>query len=216
MASGAQRTKDLLGIMTAQPVIPVIRIARVADAVPLARALAAGGLPAVEITLRTPAALDAIRAVAAEVPEAIVGAGTILDARQFDVAAEAGARFIVSPGFTPQLAAAAADSPVPLLPGAITPGEIMAAAEAGHSILKFFPAGQAGGAAFLKALTSPFAGIRFCPTGGIGPDNAADYLALENVVCVGGSWVAPDALVAAGRWGEITDLARRASELKRG
>lgn len=215
MASGAQRIEDLLGIMTAQPVIPVLKIANVADAVPLARALAAGGLPAIEITLRTPAALDAIRAVAAEVPEAVVGAGTILDARQFDAAVAAGSRFIVSPGFTPQLAAAAAHSRVPLLPGAITPGEIMAAAEAGYSILKFFPAEQAGGAAFLKALASPFAGIRFCPTGGIGPANAADYLALDNVVCVGGSWVAPDALVAAGKWGEITDLARGAAALKR-
>jgi 2-dehydro-3-deoxyphosphogluconate aldolase/(4S)-4-hydroxy-2-oxoglutarate aldolase len=215
MASGAQKTEDLLGIMSAQPVIPVLKIANVADAVPLARALAAGGLPAIEITLRTPAALDAIRAVAAEVPEAVVGAGTILDARQFDAAAAAGSRFIVSPGFTPQLAATAADSRVPLLPGAITPGELMAAAEAGYSILKFFPAGQAGGVAFLKALASPFAGVRFCATGGIGPANAAEYLALDNVVCVGGSWVAPDALVAAGKWGEITDLARRAAALKR-
>ena len=214
MTSSAQKTKELLGIMTAQPVIPVLKIAKASDAVPLARALAAGGLPAVEITLRTPAALDAIRAVAAEVPEAIVGAGTILDARQFDAAADAGARFVVSPGFTPQLAAAA-EGRAPLLPGAITPGEIMAAAEAGYSVLKFFPAGQAGGAAFLEALASPFAGIRFCPTGGIGPDNAGRYLALGNVVCVGGSWVAPDALVAAGRWSEITGLARRAAALKR-
>ena len=216
MPPGAQKTGPLLDIMEAQPVIPVLRIARVEDAAPLARALARGGLPAIEITLRTPAALDAIRAVAAEVPEAIVGAGTILDARQFEEATAAGTRFVVSPGFTPGLAGAAAASGTPLLPGAITPGEIMAAREAGYSLMKFFPAEQAGGIAFLKALASPFAGIRFCPTGGIGAANAADYLALENVVCVGGSWVAPDALVAAGKWDEIAALAQEAASLKRG
>lgn len=214
MPSAGQKIEPLLAIAAAQPVIPVLKIARAGDAVPLARALAKGGLPAIEITLRTPAALDAIRAVAREVPEAVVGAGTILDARRFGEAAAAGARFIVSPGFTPQLAAAAADSEVPLLPGAITPGEIMAAAEAGYSFLKFFPAEQAGGAAFLKALASPFAGIRFCPTGGIGAANAGDYLSLENVVCVGGSWIAPDALVAQGRWDEIAALARDAAALR--
>ena len=214
MAAGAQKTEPLLAIMAGQPVMPVVKIARVEDAVPLARALAAGGLPAIEITLRTPAALDAIRAVAAHVPEAVVGAGTILDAGQFAAAQAAGARFIVSPGFTPALARAAAAGETPLLPGAITPGEIMAAAEAGYSLLKFFPAGQAGGPAFLKALASPFAGVRFCPTGGIDADNAAAYLALGNVACVGGSWVAPDALVAAGRWDEITRLSRQAAALK--
>lgn len=216
MQPGRQKVEPLLAIMTAQPVIPVLKIERAKDAAPLARALARGGLPAVEITLRTPAALEAIRAVAADVPEATVGAGTVLDARQFDEAAAAGARFIVSPGFTRGLAEAAASSEAPLLPGAITPGEIMAAAEAGYSLLKFFPAEQAGGVPFLKALASPFAGIRFCPTGGIGAANAAAYLALDNVVCVGGSWVAPDALVAAGRWDEITALAREAASLKRG
>lgn len=216
MRADGQKTEPLLAIMTAQPVIPVLKIARAKDAVPLARALARGGLPAVEITLRTPAALEAIRAVAAEVPEAIVGAGTVLDARQFEQAVAADARFVVSPGFTPALGGAAAASPVPLLPGAITPGEIMAAIEAGYGLLKFFPAEQAGGAAFLKALASPFSGIRFCPTGGIGADNAAAYLALDNVICVGGSWVAPDAAVAAGRWDEIATLARQAAVLRRG
>lgn len=215
MQTGAQDTAPLLAIMEAQPVIPVLKIARVEDAAPLARALAQGGLPAVEITLRTPAALEAIRVVAAEVPEAIVGVGTVLDARQFEAATAAGARFVVSPGFTPELREAAAANGAPLLPGAITPSEIMAAAEAGYSLLKFFPAEQAGGAAFLKALASPFAGTRFCPTGGIGAANAADYLALANVVCVGGSWVAPDALVTAGKWGEIAALARQAAALKR-
>lgn len=215
MTAQARKTEQLLAIMEAQPVIPVLKITNAADAVPLARALAKGGLPAIEITLRTPAALDAIRAAADAVPEAIVGAGTILDAGQFDAAERAGARFIVSPGLTAQLAQAASRSETPLLPGAATPSEIMAAAEAGYSLLKFFPAEQAGGAAWLKALASPFAGVRFCPTGGIGPQNAADYLSLGNVVCVGGSWIAPDALVAAGKWDEITALAAEAAALKR-
>ena len=159
--------------------------------------------------------VDAIRAVAAEVPEAVVGAGTILNPEQFEEAVSAGARFIVSPGTTPSLIDAAASSPVPLLPGAITPGELMAAAERGYSLLKFFPAEQAGGAAFLKSLVSPFAGIRFCPTGGIGAGNAADYLSLPNVICVGGSWVAPDGLVAEGKWDEIEALAAAAAKLQR-
>lgn len=214
MQTGAQKTEQLLKIMQGQPVIPVLKIDRLADAVPLARALARGGLPAVEITLRTPVALDAIRAVASEAPEALVGAGTILNADQFAEAEAAGARFIVSPGTTPALIDAAASSPVPLLPGAITPGELMAAAERGYSLLKFFPAEQAGGAAFLKSLASPFASIRFCPTGGIGAGNASDYLSLPNVICVGGSWVAPDGLVAAGKWDEIEALARAAAALK--
>ena len=216
MAAGAQKTEPLTAIIAAQAVIPVVKIARVEDAVPLARALAAGGLKAIEITLRSAAALDAIRAVAAHVPEAVVGAGTVLDAGQFAAAEEAGARFIVSPGFTPALARAAAESATPLLPGAVTPGEIMAAAEAGYSILKFFPAEQAGGAPYLKALASPFARIRFCPTGGIDAANAAAYLALDNVVCVGGSWVAPDALVRAGDWEGITRLARQTAAMKPG
>lgn len=211
----AQKTEQLLTIMQGQAVIPVLKIDRLADAVPLAKALARGGLPAVEITLRTPVALDAIRAVTSEAPEALVGAGTILNAEQFAQAEAAGARFIVSPGTTPALVDAAASSAVPLLPGAITPGELMMAAERGYSLLKFFPAEQAGGAAFLKSLASPFGGIRFCPTGGIGASNAMDYLSLPNVICVGGSWVAPDALVAAGKWDEIEALARAAAALKR-
>ena len=205
-----QKADKLLPIMTGQPVIPVLKIARAADAAPLARALAKGGLPAIEITLRTREALDAIRIAAAEVPEAIVGAGTILSARQFDQAVDAGARFIVSPGTTQELLDAARRSDVPLLPGAITPSEIMAAAEEGYSLLKFFPAEQAGGAAFLKALSSPLGGVRFCPTGGITAVNAASYLSLSNVICVGGSWVAPDELVDAGDWAAIEDLARKA------
>ena len=201
-----QKADKLLPLMTGQPVIPVLKIARAADAAPLAR----GGLPAVEITLRTREAIDAIRIAAAEVPEAIVGAGTILTPRQYDQATAAGARFVVSPGMTQELLDAARASDVPLLPAAITPSEIMAAMEEGYSLLKFFPAEQAGGAAFLKALASPLAGVRFCPTGGITAANAGEYLRLPNVICVGGSWVAPDELVDAGNWDAIEELARQA------
>lgn len=214
--TGGQKTERLLAILAGQPVIPVLKVARAADAVPLARALARGGLPAIEITLRTQDALEAIRRVADEVPEAAVGAGTILNARQFEEAEAAGARFIVSPGTTRELIGAAAASEVPLLPGAVTPGEIMAALEAGYFLLKFFPAEQAGGAGFLKALASPLSEVRFCPTGGIGADNARSYLGLPNVMCVGGSWVAPDARIAAGDWAGIEALAREASLLERG
>ena len=209
------KTEKLLSLLDGQPVIPVLKIERAADAVPLARALAKGGLKVIEITLRTSEALEAIRRAAGEVEEAIVGAGTILSAAQFDQAAQAGSRFIVSPGITREVLSAADASDVPLLPGAITPSEIMTAAEAGLDFLKFFPAEQAGGAAFLKSLASPFAGIRFCPTGGIGVKNAGDYLSLPNVICVGGSWVAPDDLVKAGKWDEIEALAREASRIGR-
>jgi len=210
----SSKTEKLLSLLDGQPVIPVLKIEEVAHAVPLARALAKGGLRAIEITLRTKAALEAIRRVIGEVEDAIVGAGTILDARQFEEAAQAGSKFIVSPGVTRELLAAAGDSPAPLLPGAITPGEIMMAREAGLDFLKFFPAEQAGGAAFLKALASPFAGIRFCPTGGISAANARDYLGLPNVICVGGSWIAPDAMVKAGDWTGIENLAREAAGMK--
>lgn len=208
------KTEKLLALLDGQPVIPVLKIARVEDAVPLARALARGGLKAIEITLRTDDALESIRRVAQEVEEAIVGAGTILNARQFDEAVAAGSKFIVSPGITRELLAAAGKSEVPLLPGAITPGEIMAAREAGLDFLKFFPAEQAGGAAFLKALASPIADVKFCPTGGVTAKNAKDYLSLPNVLCVGGSWVAPDDLVEAGDWDAIEALAREASTLR--
>lgn len=207
------KTEKLLSLLNGQPVIPVLKIANVADAVPLARALSRGGLRAIEITLRTADALEAIRRVAAEVEDAVVGAGTILDAKQFDEAARAGSKFIVSPGITGQLLDAANDSPVPLLPGAITPGEIMAAREAGLRFLKFFPAEQSGGIASLKAFASPLADVKFCPTGGITAKNAADYLSLPNVICVGGSWVAPDEFIKAGKWDEIEALARAASKL---
>lgn len=209
------KTEKLLALLGGQPVIPVLKIGDAADAVPLARALVAGGLPAIEITLRTPAALDAIRLVAREVPEAIVGAGTILSGDDFVKAAEAGARFIVSPGSTPKLLEAAATSDIPFLPGATTPSEIMALLERGYEILKFFPAEQSGGLPFLKALASPLAAVRFCPTGGISPRNAPDYLAQPNIVCVGGSWVAPDADIEAGNWQRIEELAREAAKLRK-
>ncbi|MEO5323431.1 2-dehydro-3-deoxy-phosphogluconate aldolase [Mesorhizobium sp. CC13] len=209
------KTQKLLSLLDGQPVIPVLKIERAADAVPLARALARGGLRAIEITLRTEEALEAIRRVAGEVEDSIVGAGTILNARQFEQAEAAGSKFIVSPGLTRELVAAGAASQVPLLPGTITPGEIMGALEAGLDFLKFFPAEQAGGAAFLKALASPIAGVKFCPTGGISARNAGDYLALPNVVCIGGSWVAPDDMVKAGDWAGIEALAAEANKLRR-
>ncbi|MDI6027282.1 2-dehydro-3-deoxy-phosphogluconate aldolase [Corticibacterium sp. UT-5YL-CI-8] len=209
------KTERLLSLLDGQPVIPVLKIDRAADAVPLARALAKGGLRAIEITLRTPEALEAIRRAAGEVEEAIVGAGTILEPRQFEEAVAAGSKFIVSPGVTQNLLSAAAASEVPLLPGAITPGEIMAARDAGLDFLKFFPAEQAGGVAFLKALSSPIQDVKFCPTGGVSAKNAKDYLSLPNVICVGGSWVAPDDLVKAGDWDAIEALAREASGLRK-
>ncbi|TGS71737.1 bifunctional 4-hydroxy-2-oxoglutarate aldolase/2-dehydro-3-deoxy-phosphogluconate aldolase [Mesorhizobium sp. M3A.F.Ca.ET.201.01.1.1] len=206
----AQQTERLLAMFRGQPLVPVLRIEDASLAPPLALALVRGGLPVIEITLRTPAALDAIRRVAAEVPEAEVGAGTVLSAGQLGLASEAGAKFVVSPGFTSGLLAAAEDSQVPLLPGVATPGEIMAAREAGYSFLKFFPAEQAGGAAFLKAIASPMPDMKFCPTGGIGKDGAQAYLKLSNVVCVGGTWIAPEYLVKEGRWDRIEALAKEA------
>lgn len=208
-----EKTDRLLSILKMQPVVPVLVIEDVRTAVPLAEALVAGGLKAIEITLRTPAALDAVQAVAAEVEGATVGAGTVLDARQFDAAEKAGAGFIVSPGTTQELLDRARRSAIPFLPGAATASEVMALREEGHVVLKFFPAEQAGGAAYLKALASPLAGTVFCPTGGITPENAGDYLALGNVVCVGGSWVAPKDKVAAGAWDAITALAGEAVKL---
>lgn len=211
-----KNTELLLSILEGQPVIPVIKISDLSAAVPLARALAKGGLPAIEITLRTAEALDAIRLVADEVPEAIVGAGTILNSRQFGQAIDAGSKFIVSPGTTMELLEAARSYSEPFLPGANTPSEMMSMREEGYAVMKFFPAGQSGGAEFLKALASPLSGIRFCPTGGISQANAMDYLSLSNVICVGGSWVAPDAMVAAGDWDGIEALARAASGLRKG
>lgn len=209
-----QKTDTLLKVLKSQPVIPVLLIEDAKTAVPLARALAAGGLPAIEITLRTKDALEAIKRVASEVENCIVGAGTILESKQFEKAEKAGSKFIVSPGCTKDLRKAANDSDVPLLPGAITPSEVMAMFDSGYSVLKFFPAEQAGGAAMLKAFSSPLAGAVFCPTGGITEKNAMDYLSLPNVVCVGGSWIAPKAAVDAGDWAAIEKLAAGAAKIR--
>ncbi|MEK1893938.1 MAG: 2-dehydro-3-deoxy-phosphogluconate aldolase [Rhizobium sp.] len=209
-----EKTEKLLSILKLQPVVPVLIVDDVKSAVLLARALVAGGLKAIEITMRTSAALDAVRAVADEVEGAEVGAGTILNVAHWDAAVAAGSRFIVSPGATQELLDAARSSSVPLLPGAATASEVMALREEGYQVLKFFPAEQAGGAAYLKALSSPLAGTVFCPTGGISLKNAMDYLSLPNVICVGGSWVAPKELIAAGDWAGITKLASEAAALK--
>ncbi|GHD25081.1 bifunctional 4-hydroxy-2-oxoglutarate aldolase/2-dehydro-3-deoxy-phosphogluconate aldolase [Nocardiopsis kunsanensis] len=195
------------------PVMPVVVVDDPETAVPLSRALVAGGLPGVEITLRTPDAMAAIERVAAEVPEAVVGAGTVTTPEQAGAAARAGAEFLVSPGCSPRLSAAMADTGLPFLPGVSTVSEAMALLEQGVHEMKFFPAEPAGGAAFLKALSSPLPQARFCPTGGITVDSAPTYLALPNVGCVGGSWLTPASLVEAGRWDEVTELAREAARL---
>jgi 2-dehydro-3-deoxyphosphogluconate aldolase/(4S)-4-hydroxy-2-oxoglutarate aldolase len=207
---------DISAIARLAPVIPVLTIEDAAHAVPLARALVRGGLPVLEITLRTEAALQALRQVATEVTGAVVGAGTVLDDVQMARAAEAGARFVVSPGCTPELARTAKEAGVPFMPGVQTVSETMLLAAQGFRLLKFFPAGAAGGLAWLQSVAAPLSGVRFCPTGGIGADTAAAYLALANVACVGGSWVAPREAVAAGDWSRIERLAAAAAALKRG
>lgn len=206
---------DIAAIAARAPVIPVLTIERLADAVPLARALVKGGLPVLEITFRTGVAVEALAAIARAVPEAIVGAGTVLDERQLRQAIDAGARFGVSPGCTAALAQAVMASGLPFLPGVQTVSEALAAREHGFSLLKFFPADTAGGTGWLKAVAAPLAGLRFCPTGGIGLSTAPAYLALANVACVGGSWVAPRDAVAAGDWSRVEQLASQAAALKR-
>jgi len=210
------RSEALAPIVESVPVVPVVILDDVATAVPLARALVAGGLRAVEITLRTDAAIAAIAAIAGEVKDAVVGAGTVLTREQWAACEKAGARYMVSPGSSPGLLEAARNSSVPLMPGAATASEAMQLLEEGYTIQKFFPAEPAGGIPYLKALASPLAGIRFCPTGGIGVKNAPDYLKLANVICVGGSWVAPADAIVAGDWGRIEKLAREASALGKG
>ncbi|MEU9338926.1 bifunctional 4-hydroxy-2-oxoglutarate aldolase/2-dehydro-3-deoxy-phosphogluconate aldolase [Streptomyces sp. NPDC048290] len=202
-----------VSVLDLAPVVPVVVVDDPADAVPLARALVAGGLPAIEVTLRTPGALDAIRAIAAEVPDAVVGAGTVIGAGQVGDAVAAGARFLVSPGWTDALLESMRGSGVPFLPGVSTTSEVVALLERGVTELKFFPAEAAGGTAYLKSLYGPLPQVRFCPTGGIGPDSAPGYLALPNVACVGGSWMLPKDAVAGGDWGRVTELARAAAGL---
>ena len=205
-------TDMIAKVCNAAPVIPVLTIDRVEDAQPLARALVAGGLPALEITLRTAAAMEAIAAVA-EVKGAMAGVGTLLTAAQIRGAKSAGATFGVSPGATETLIQAAQDYDLPLLPGSATATEAMRLLEQGFIFQKFFPAEAAGGAPALRSMTGPLPQITFCPTGGVTPKNAKTYLALPNTRCVGGSWIAPKALIDAGDWDQITQIARRAADL---
>jgi 2-dehydro-3-deoxyphosphogluconate aldolase/(4S)-4-hydroxy-2-oxoglutarate aldolase len=201
-------------LLDASPVMPVIVLDKVADAVPLARALVAGGIRVLEVTLRTAAALDCMRAIAAEVPEALLGAGTVLTAADLAAAAAAGATFAVSPGASPELLRAGRDAPIPLLPGVMTPSDVLNALAAGYTAMKLFPAAQAGGIGMLKAMAGPFPQVRFCPTGGIDAASAPGYLALPNVACVGGSWLTPVDRVCAADWATISALARAAAALR--
>ena len=205
------RNREVAGLA---PIIPVLVIQDAAHARPLAEALVAGGLPALEVTLRTPAALDAIREMA-QVPGGVVGAGTLVTPQDVKNAVAAGAKFGVSPGATDTLISACEAEGLPLLAGAATATEAMAMLEKGYDMLKFFPAEASGGAPALKAIGAPLPQISFCPTGGVSPENAGTYLSLPNVVCAGGSWVAPADKVASGAWDEIEALARDASQLKR-
>ncbi|MFF3780258.1 bifunctional 4-hydroxy-2-oxoglutarate aldolase/2-dehydro-3-deoxy-phosphogluconate aldolase [Streptomyces sp. NPDC001933] len=201
-------------VLDLAPVVPVVVLEDAADAVPLARALVAGGLPAIEVTLRTAAALDAIRAIAAEVPDAVVGAGTVISVRNVTDTVAAGARFLVSPGWTDRLLDAMKASGVPFLPGVSTTSEVVALLERGVTEMKFFPAEAAGGTAYLKALSAPLPQARFCPTGGISLASAPSYLALPNVGCVGGSWMVPADAVAAKDWARVERLAGEAAALR--
>ena len=204
----------LEAILKSAPVVPVMVIENLADAVPLARALVKGGLPVLEITLRTHAALDCIRAIIAEVEGAIVGAGTVLDGKKLKETEHLGCAFAVSPGATRALLDAAEDVIVPLLPGSASASECMALIERGYRFQKFFPAEPAGGSAYLASLASPLPQVRFCPTGGITLETAPKYLKLANVITIGGSWMAPKKLVEAGDWAAIEELARQAAKLK--
>jgi len=207
------RQSKVEAVLKLAPVVAVVVIERLADAVPLARALARGGIRAIEVTLRTPVALDAIRAIAAEVSEAVVGAGTLLTPVDLVAAVNAGARFGVSPGTTPGLLDAADASPLPYLPGAATATEAMCLFERGYRFQKFFPATPAGGPEYLRSLASPLPNIRFCPTGGVSLASAASWLSLANVACVGGSWMCSPELVRAGDWQAVETLALAASAL---
>lgn len=208
-----QDISKIEAVMTAAPVIPVLVVEDPKKAVPMAEALVRGGLPAIEITLRTPQALEAIAAVNEHVEGAIVGAGTVLTPQQYDAVVCAGARFVVSPGATDTLLDAADEHSVPLLPGAATASEVMKLLERGYERLKFFPAEQAGGSPYLKSLSSPLAAAKFCPTGGVSLEKAPDYLKLPNVLCVGGSWIADAKAIASEDWSGIEERARAASQL---
>jgi 2-dehydro-3-deoxyphosphogluconate aldolase/(4S)-4-hydroxy-2-oxoglutarate aldolase len=207
------KTEKILKIMKTAPVVPVLVVDDIEASVKLAQALVNGGLPAIEVTLRTPTALDCIKAISDQVEGAIMGAGTIITADDVKKVEALNVEFMVSPGMSHELIDAAKDTDIALLPGAATASEVMGLGEEGYRALKFFPAEQAGGASYLKSLGSPLPDFTFCPTGGVNLKNAPDYLALNNVACVGGSWVAPKDLVAQGDWAAIEKLAREASQL---
>ena len=206
---------DPILLFSGTPVVPVLTVERVEHAVPLARALVTGELKVIEVTLRTRAALEAIRSIAAQVPECVVGAGTVVGEADVAAALAAGAKYLVSPGSTAALGAALAAAPVPALPGCASVSEALALAALGFRVLKFFPAEAAGGIGFLKSVAAPCPELKFCPTGGIDLRNAAAYLALPNVVAVGGSWPAPQEAIAAGNFARVTELAREAAALRR-
>ncbi|MEO1705797.1 MAG: bifunctional 4-hydroxy-2-oxoglutarate aldolase/2-dehydro-3-deoxy-phosphogluconate aldolase [Pseudomonadota bacterium] len=207
-----EQSQAAAAICGAAPVIPVLVVEDISAAEGLAQALVAGGTPALEVTLRTPSALDVIREMA-QVPGGMVGAGTLLNGRDVERAKDAGATFGVSPGSTEDVIDACIQNDLPLIPGAVTASEVMALLDRGYTIQKFFPAEAAGGAKLLKSYASPLPQVRFCPTGGVSPANAGDYLGLPNVICVGGSWLAPQEAVAAGDWAQIEALAKAASAL---
>lgn len=216
--AGDGETDDLVNsaaeVLELSPVVPVVVLDDATQAVPLAKALVRGGIRTIEVTLRTPAALEAIERLVAEVPDIVVGAGTITEPGHAARAAKAGARYLVTPGCTERLLDAAENTGLPYLPGVSTASEAMVVAERGQPAMKFFPAEPSGGVPYLKALAGPLPELRFCPTGGITPDNAPNYLALPNVRCVGGSWLAPNALIAAGSWALIEQWARQAATLR--
>ena len=197
-------------IFAAGPVVPVLVINDVEKAVPLAKALMEGGIKVLEVTLRTPAAIDVIKRIADEVPDSLIGAGTVTNAQQLKAVVEAGAKFAISPGMTADLLKAGMDSEIPLIPGISSTSDLMKGKDAGYTHMKFFPAEASGGVKAIKSISGPFPDVMFCPTGGIGPNNYNDYLALNNVKCVGGSWLAPDDAIESGDWARITQLAKEA------
>ena len=197
-------------IFAAGPVVPVLVINDVEKAVPLAKALMEGGIKVLEVTLRTPAAIDVIKRIAQEVPDSLIGAGTVTNAQQLKAVTEAGANFAISPGMTADLLKAGMEAEIPLIPGISSTSDLMKGKDAGYTHLKFFPAEASGGVKAIKAISGPFPDFTFCPTGGIGPGNYNDYLALKNVKCVGGSWLAPDDAIESGDWARITQLAKEA------
>ena len=203
-------------VFAAGPVVPVLVINDVEKAVPLAKALMAGGIKVLEVTLRTPVALDVIKRIAEEVPDALIGAGTVTNAQQLKEVIDAGAKFAISPGMTADLLKAGQECPIPLIPGISSTSDLMKGKDAGYTHMKFFPAEASGGVKAIKSISGPFPGVTFCPTGGISLTNYKDYLALKNVACVGGSWVAPDDAIESGDWDQITALAKEAVEGAKG